>query len=170
MTEYNTFILDYPNEEVKRSFGRMLMSQYANVSRTDAYGAKISRALANDDIGGAIAVIHSLIQAVPDQNYIQNEEKFFHAIVHLIFTIVGSDVRSEVHTPIGRIDTLVITPKRIFLFEFKVNESAEAALQCIEDRHYVEALRHRGLPITGIGVSFSPKTKGVAEWKDRIFS
>ncbi|MDZ7878470.1 MAG: PD-(D/E)XK nuclease domain-containing protein [Saprospiraceae bacterium] len=96
----------------------------------------------------------------------KNREKFFHAIVHLIFTIVGSNVWSEVHTPIGRIDTMIVTPKRIFLFEFKLNETAEAAIQCIKDRHYADALRHRGLPITGVGVSFSTETKGVKEWKE----
>ena len=109
-------------------------------------------------------LIDSLVQAVPDQNYIQNEEKFFHAIIHLIFTMVGTDIRSEVHTPIGRIDSLVVTEKRIFLFEFKINESAAAALQSIKDRHYIDSLRHLNKPITAIGISFSPKTKGVQEW------
>ena len=106
-----------------------------------------------------------MIQAVPDQNYIKDEEKFFHAIIHLIFTMVGTDVRSEVHTPIGRIDTIVLTTERIFLFEFKLNESAENAIQAIKDRNYAASLRHRDLPITAVGVSFSVKTKGVSEWK-----
>ena len=81
--------------------------------------------------------------------------------------MIRSDVRSEVHTPIGRIDTLVRTTNRLFLFEFKVNESAADALQCIEDRRYAESLRHRGLPITGVGVAFSPLTKGIHEWKQK---
>jgi PD-(D/E)XK nuclease superfamily len=106
-----------------------------------------------------------LVQAIPDQNYIKDEEKFFHAIIHLIFTIVGTDVRSEVHTPTGRIDTIVVTKKRIFLFEFKINESADAAIECVRERRYAENLRHRNMPITAIGVSFSTKTKGVADWK-----
>ena len=167
MTEDNTFILDYPNEEVKRSFGQLLLSQFTETPKMATYGVDILRALRNNDIGSAIAVINSLIQAVPDHNYIKNEEKFFHAIIHLIFTIIGSDVRSEVHTPIGRIDTLIITTTRIFLFEFKLNESAQDAIKCIEDRRYAESLRHRNLPITGVGVSFSPTTKGVHEWKQK---
>ncbi|MDZ7876750.1 MAG: AAA family ATPase [Saprospiraceae bacterium] len=167
MTDDNTFILDYPNEEVKRAFGQFLLSHYTETPKMATHGTDILRALRSNDIGKAIAVINSLIQAVPDHNYIKNEEKFFHAIIHLIFTIIGSDVRSEVHTPIGRIDTLVVTSSRIFLFEFKLNESAADAIQCIEDRHYAESLRHRNLPITAVGVSFSPKTKGVAEWAQK---
>ena len=169
MTEDNTFILDYPNEEVKRAFGQLLLSQFTETPKMATYGVDILRALRKEDIGSAIKVINDLIQAVPDQNYIKNEEKFFHAIVHLIFTMIRSDVRSEVHTPIGRIDTLVRTTSRLFLFEFKVNESAEDALQCIEDRRYAESLRYLNLPITGIGVAFSPKIKGIQEWKQREF-
>jgi hypothetical protein len=30
-----------------------------------------------------------------------NEEKFFHALIHLIFTMVGTDVHYELHTPLG---------------------------------------------------------------------
>ena len=167
ITEYNTFILDYPNEEVQRAFGRLLLSQYTGTPVTAPYSAHISKALESNNVGRAIEVINSLIQAVPDQNYIKNEEKFFHAIIHLIFTIVGSDVRSEVHTPIGRIDTVVVTARRIFLFEFKINESAQEAIQCIEDRHYADSLRYRNLPITGVGVSFSAITKGIAEWEQK---
>ena len=167
MTEDNTFILDYPNEEVKRAFGQLLLSQYTETPKMATHGVDILRALRSNDIGRAIGLIHNLIQAVPDQNYIKNEEKFFHAIVHLIFTIIGSNVWSEVHTPIGRIDTLIITTTRIFLFEFKVNESAQDAIQCIEDRHYADSLRHRNLPITAVGVAFSPATKGIHEWEQK---
>ena len=167
MTEDSTFILDYPNEEVKRAFGQLLLSRYTETPQMATYGVDILRALRKEDIGSAIKVINDLIQAVPDQNYIKNEEKFFQAIVHLIFTMIRSDVRSEVHTPIGRIDTLVMTTTRIFLFEFKVNESAEDAIKCIEDRRYAESLRYKNLPITGVGVAFSPKIKGIQEWKQK---
>jgi len=165
-TEEGTYILNYPNEEVKRSFGQFLLSEYTNTRVTVPYGANILRALGKNDVGAAIEIISRLIQAIPDRNYVKSEEKFFHAIVHLIFTMVGTDVRYEMHTAIGRIDSVIITGERIFLFEFKVNESADAAIQCIRDRRYAEGLRHLNKPITGVGVSFSPKTKGVSEWKE----
>ena len=124
----------------------------------------ILRALDQNNLAEVINIIDNLVQSVPDQNYINDEEKFFHAIIHLIFTMVGSDPRSEMHTAIGRMDTVVITTDRIFLFEFKINGTKEEALQCIKDRRYAASLRLRNKPITGVGVVFSPKTKGVAEW------
>ncbi len=165
ITPYGNFTLNYPNKEVKRAFGQFLLGAFTHTSVNLPYIAHIVEAFDKNEVATVISIINNLIQAVPDQNYIKDEEKFFHAIIHLIFTIVGTDVRSEVHTPIGRIDTIVVTKNRIFLFEFKLNEPAEAAIQCIKDRNYAESLRHRNKPIIAIGVSFSTKTKGVAEWK-----
>lgn len=124
----------------------------------------ILRALEQNNLAEVISIIHNLIKAVPDQNYIKDQEKFFHAIIHLIFTMVGSDPRTEHYTGIGRIDTLIILPHRIFLFEFKMNETPEAAIQCIKDRGYADSLRHLNKPITGIGVVFSVEKKGVTDW------
>jgi hypothetical protein len=68
------------------------------------------------------------------------------------------------HTSIGRIDTVIITPYRIFLFEFKMDETPKQAIQCIKDRQYADSLRHLNKPITGVGVVFSIEKKGVADW------
>ena len=163
-TDRETFILNYPNKEVRKSFGQFLLSAYTHTPVTVPHGANILRALQQDNLAEVMTILDNLIQAVPDQNYIKNEEKFFHAIIHLIFTMVGSDPRSEMHTPIGRMDTVIMTQTRIYLFEFKLNQTAKDALQCIKDRNYAASLRHRNLPITGVGVVFSTKTKGVAEW------
>ena len=161
---HGKFVLNYPNEEVKRSFGQFLLREYTPTSLEVPYAANILEALENNNIARVMAILHDLIQAVPDQNYVKDEEKFIHAIVHLIFTMVGTDVHSEVHTPAGRIDTLVITEERIFLFEFKTSGTPEEAIQCIHDRNYAAHLRHRNKPITGIGVVFSRAKKGVESW------
>ena len=169
-TPYDTFILNYPTREVKQAFGQFLLSEYTHTPVTINYGANILRALDNNNLAGAVNIIHNLIQTVPDQNYIKDKEKFFHAIIHLIFTMIGTDVRSEVHVPVGRMDTIIITAHRIFLFEFKMNETPKDAIECIKDRNYAASLRHLNKPITGVGVVFSPQTKGVAGWdKEDLF-
>ncbi len=164
ITPSGKFVLDYPNHEVKQAFGQFLLSEFTNTAVTIPYGPNILDALDQNNLATVIKIINELVQAVPDQNYIKNEEKFFHAIIHLIFTMVGSDPRSEMHTAVGRMDTVIITNERIFLFEFKQEGTAKAAIQCIKDQHYTDSLRHRNKPITGVGVVFSTKTKGVAEW------
>jgi Predicted AAA-ATPase/PD-(D/E)XK nuclease superfamily len=164
VTPSGKFILNYPNREVKQAFGQFLLSEYTHTLVTVPYGANILDALNKDNLAEVIKIINNLIKSVPDQNYIKDQEKFFHAIIHLIFTMVGSDPRSEMHTSIGRIDTVIITSSRIFLFEFKMNETPKDAIKCIKDRKYADSLRHLNKPITGVGVVFSVEQKGVAEW------
>jgi hypothetical protein len=158
------FILDYPNKEVRQAFGQFLLSEYTHTPVTVPYGPNILEALDQNNLAEVIKIINELIQSVPDQNYIKDEEKFFHAIIHLIFTMVGSDPRTEMHTATGRMDTVIITTDRIFLFEFKIGGTADEAIQCIKDRNYAASLRLRNKPITGVGVVFSAKTKGVSVW------
>jgi hypothetical protein len=164
ISPHGNFILDYPNQEVRQAFGQFLLSEYTQTPITVPYGVNILQALDQNNLAEAINVINNLIQSVPDQNYVKSEEKFFHAIVHLIFTMVGSDPRTEMHTPTGRMDTVIITNDRIFLFEFKVDGTAAEAIQCIKDRNYAASLRLRNKPITGVGVVFSAAIKGIAAW------
>ncbi|MEO0044340.1 MAG: hypothetical protein RL329_3788 [Bacteroidota bacterium] len=165
VTEEGTFILKHPNQEVKQAFNRFLLGAYTHTRVTELHHLEISRALVRNDVGRVIEKLNHLIQSIPDQNYVKHEEKFFHSIIHLIFTMVGTDVHSELHSPIGRMDTVVITKTHVFLFEFKVGQSAESALQYIKDKRYADCLRYRELPIIGIGVSFLTTIKGIADYK-----
>jgi hypothetical protein len=164
ITPRGQFILNYPNYEVKKAFGQFLLSEFTHTPVTVPWGMNILEALDSNDLTKAIGIINALIQSVPDQNYVKSEEKFFHALIHLVFTMIGTDVRSEVHTPIGRIDTVVITADRIFLFEFKIDTTAKFAIQTIKERNYAANLRLRNKPITAVGVAFSAKTKGIDDW------
>jgi hypothetical protein len=166
VTPSGKFILNYPNKEVKQAFGQYLLSEYTHTPVTVPYGPNILEALDKNNLAEVIKIINGLIQSVPDQNYVKDEEKFFHAIIHLIFTMVGSDPRSEMHTAVGRMDTVIIRADRIFLFEFKIGGTADAAIQCIKDRQYADSLRLRNKPITGVGVVFSAATKGVTIWNE----
>ncbi len=163
-TNRGTFILDYPNKEVKQAFGQFLLSEYTHTPVTVPYASNIMYALEQQNLAEVIKIINELVQSVPDQNYIKDQEKFFHAIIHLIFTMVGSDPRSELHAHVGRMDMVLATSDRLFLFEFKLNETAKSALKSIKDRNYADHLRHFNKPITGVGVVFSVKTKGIADW------
>jgi hypothetical protein len=170
ITPRGKLVLDYPNYEVKKAFGQFLLSEFTHTPVTIPWGLNILEALDNNNLNEAIKIINELIQSVPDQNYVNSEEKFFHALIHLIFTMIGTDVRSEVHTPIGRMDMVVFTPDRIFLFEFKIGDTAKFAIQTIKDRNYAASLRYKNKPIVAVGVTFSTKTKGVENWDSEVLN
>lgn len=65
-------------------------------------------------------------------------EKYYQTIFYLLFKLIGLRVSAEVRTNDGRIDAVVETEHSIYLFEFKLNQDAEVALQQIQDREYYQ--------------------------------
>ena len=94
------------------------------------------------------------------------QEKYFHSIMHVLLGATGMQVYSEVQTNQnqGRMDTVITTPDRILIFEFKVDQPAAVALQQIRDKRYPERFRQDGKRTVLIGVSFSAEDRGVGEW------
>ena len=58
---------------------------------------------------------------------------FLHFIV---FKLVGFYTQVEYHTSKGRIDLVLQADKLIYVLEFKLDGTAEEALQQIHDKHY----------------------------------
>ena len=52
----------------------------------------------------------------------------------------------------------------VYIFEFKMNESAEAALKQIEETGYAEPYLASGKRIIKIGVNISDKKGTIDEW------
>ena len=71
----------------------------------------------------------------------------------------------EIRTSSGCIDFVVISPKTIFLFEFKLNKSAEEALKQIDEKEYEKKFSFEGKHVWKIGVNFSSEKRTVDEWK-----
>ena len=65
----------------------------------------------------------------------------------------------------GRVDFIVETPKYVYIFEFKLDGSAEEALAQIEERGYARPYASGPRPVYCIGASFSSATGTIGEWK-----
>jgi hypothetical protein len=65
----------------------------------------------------------------------------------------------------GRADAVMFFDNRIYIFEFKLNFSAEAAVQQIHDRGYYQQFLGQNKEIYLIGINFSGATKSVQEMR-----
>jgi hypothetical protein len=84
--------------------------------------------------------------------------------VHLHFRYLGLFMQSEVHTSDGRMDAVVNTPTHIYLLEFKIDQSAEAALAQIRQKGYADKFRLENKPVVGVGINFDTAKKAVGDW------
>jgi len=64
---------------------------------------------------------------------------------------------------------MVQTDTHIYVIEFKLDESADAAMQQIEAKNYVEKYRNNNKSIIGLGINFSSTSKSVAGWETKQF-
>jgi hypothetical protein len=62
-------------------------------------------------------------------------------------------------------DILVQTHQFVYILELKMDQSADIALQQIEEKQYDKPFEGDGRTIYKIGVNFSSETRRVTEWK-----
>ena len=77
---------------------------------------------------------------------------------------MGQFTEAEVRSARGRADAVVKTPDQIYVFEFKLNGTAEQALQQIDDRGYLIPYLVDGREIVKVGVEFSAETRNISRW------
>jgi hypothetical protein len=165
--ESGLLTLDYPNKEVRDAMLEHLIEGFVGVDTefSAALIIKLRKAFLTDDLEQVFRILQGVFRGLPYQLYEKTPERFYHAAVHLLFTYLGLRVHSEVCTSDGRADCVVETDSRVYILEFKLDESAEVALAQIRQKKYYQAWWNKGKPVTGLGVNFSSETRNIAEWK-----
>ena len=165
--EDRVYILGFPNEEVKYGFLNSLMPEYVN--NVGAGSGKdilsLKRSLDKGDLERIRNVFTALFASLPYPSGQRPYEHYFQTILYLVFMLLDQYVHSEIHSFQGRADCVVETKNYVYLFEFKRDESADAALQQIEENGY--ALPYAADPRTlyQIGVNFDSEQRMLSEWK-----
>jgi len=164
------YILGYPNREVEAAMYNHLIAAFGEGSPLDSSEPvfHLRDALYADDLEQVIRIVNSLFKNIPSLHFARQSEFLYHALLHLTFHYLGVFIDSEVHTSDGRIDAVVHTPNRIYLLEFKLDESADAALRQIREKGYAEKYRLHGKPIIGVGINFSSAKKAVDDWTQEV--
>jgi hypothetical protein len=159
--------LGYPNKEVEDSLTDALLSAYRNLfpgNDSMAVTNDLGKALKNNNIPQMIKALDALLSTIPYDHWKAESESIFHIILHLSFKRLGLDVRSEVHSAIGRCDILVFTTQYIYALELKLNSSALTALNQIFEKEYLRSYQTDARKKVGIGINFSSEKRAVEEF------
>ena len=161
------YTLTFPNEEVKYGFLESLITEYipdcGSGSGIDIF--TLRRYIEHGELESVRNVLTALFARITYTASDTLFEHYFQAVIYLVFTLLGKFALCEMHTFTGRIDCKVETKKFIYLFEFKRDESADKALQQIEDKSYALPFVADGRKIYKIGVSFDSGQRILADWK-----
>jgi hypothetical protein len=162
-----TLVLDYPNREVEQSMSNYILAELLHTNHTSSSIPvfNIKEAFLKNDVEKVIKIINSILKDVPNPLIKGKKEDFYHALVHLHFRYLGLLMDSEVNTSDGRMDAVVKTTTHVYVLEFKLNESAEKALQQIKDKDYPAKYVSENKQIQMIGINFNSRKKAIGSWK-----
>lgn len=172
----DSYLLDFPNDEVRRGFLTMMANDYLK-PKDGNISSWIVDSLILLEEGETTEFRDSLTAFLSSIAYDSHDsvktpeatEKYFQYTFYLILRLIGeSNCRliNEKRQAIGRVDCIIELKDYVYIFEFKLDGSADEALRQIEEKNYAKPYLADKRQIISIGVNFSSETMTVEEWKE----
>ena len=163
--ERNLYWLGYPNYEVRQAFLKYLAESFSQVDAEslEGYIWKIIDELEEVAIEEFMKTLSIFFANIPYDIQLK-DEKYYQSIFYIIFTLLGLKVKAEVRTNQGRIDAVVELENKIYIFEFKLQDTVEQALAQIKGKKYYEKYLGQSKKIILLGINFDQKTRNIGDW------
>ena len=165
----NTYILGFPNLEIRSTFTDSLIMRFiGNDDIRASWLMALRTACYGGDEDGVERCMRDYYAAFPYDAFPKGREKNYQIAFNAVFVMLSVPNDFEKRTYRGRIDSVVAAGKHLWIFELKVDGSADDALKQIEEKDYAGRyayLRKQGITIHKIGLSISSETREIAEWK-----
>ena len=159
------YTLDLPNNEIRIGLMESLLPNY--IQRDSYKGnttvAEMYRALYKDDLDGMLRLLQTYLLTIPQCDN-TNYEGHYQQLLYVIFSLLGRYVDVEVRTSNGRVDMVMNSGKALYLFELKLNQSAEAAMNQINLKDYPSRFALSELPIIKVGINFDMEKHSLMDW------
>ena len=172
--DFNTYLLDYPNGEVKQGLITLLANDYLQLKGLAvSWVQRIVTAMRDGDLEQVRKLFTAFLAETPYSMRPKKDQKdrelYFHYTFYLLMRLISCyTVYTEKQLSEGRADCIIETPKYVYIFEFKLDGTADEALQQILDRGYAKAYEADARPLYIIGASFSSKTGTIDDWRNEI--
>ena len=162
---FRIYTLGFPNEEVEYGFLNFAAPFYTPVSERDTafYIGKFVHELETGDVEAFLNRMEAFFADFPYELNTKTE-RHYQVVFYLVFKLMGQFTDVEVRSSRGRADAVVRTLQYIYVFEFKLNGTAEEALQQIDDKGYLIPYQADGRKLIKIGVEFSAEKRNLNRW------
>ena len=168
--EYNRmgdlYMLDIPNNEIRIGLMESLLPNYVQV---DTYKgtttvAEMYLALLEENLDEMLRLLQAYLLTIPQCDN-TNYEGHYQQLLYVIFSLLGRYVDVEVRTATGRVDMVMRTAQKLYLFELKLNRSAEAAMKQIDLKNYPARFALCQLPVVKVGINFDAEQHTITDWQ-----
>lgn len=179
-SEGEIYTLSIPNQEVRVGYTEGLLPIYTGLEGEyvqSGFALKFWRALKQNDVDLAMREMQAFMAGIP---YVEgfkrklaetaNAEGFYEYTLYLIFSMLNVYIQTQVKCAGGRVDMIVHMPDTIYVFEMKVNGTAEEALHQIDDKGYALPFQTNQRQVVKIGVKFNAETRIPESWAIEIIN
>lgn len=166
--EFELYSLNFPNAEVRYGFLESLTcTVLGNKDAESPLSLKqMVLALRSGNVAGFMDRLEGLFAGIPYPEGTEPDyEREWRNQIYLILSLMGQNVRCEVHSSRGRADCIAETRDYVYVFEFKVDRSADEALAQIEEKGYVLPYKADSRTVYKVGANFSSEKRNILEWK-----
>lgn len=165
--EFDSYILGFPNKEVEQGFTKFLLPIYTHASYSTPSSFSLGAFVRDLRQGRPDDFMKRMAALMADTDYrvVGNSELYFQNAFYLIAKLLGFYVQVERATSNGRIDMTIQTNDYIYILEFKLDKTADAALQQINDKEYALPFATDQRKLYKIGINFSLKKRCIDGWK-----
>ena len=163
---FRLYSLGFPNREVEEGFVKYLVPFYSpcKVEKPQLFIDNFVKDVESGNVESFMQRVQRFFDG-GDYQVVGKAELYFQNTLWALFKLLGLYVDVERHTTDGRMDILVHTPQFVYILELKIDQSADVALQQIEEKQYAKPFEGDGRTIYKIGVNFSSETRRMTEWK-----
>nr|VFK60758.1 MAG: PD-(D/E)XK nuclease superfamily protein [Candidatus Kentron sp. UNK]VFK69455.1 MAG: PD-(D/E)XK nuclease superfamily protein [Candidatus Kentron sp. UNK] len=160
------YTLDYPNREVREGFLIHLIEGFSGSESENVANDlwRLRNALATGKPDTFFVILTGIFSGIPYDIQVR-QERYYQSLFYLIFRLMGMHIHVEVRTATGRIDATVDLESGVWIFEFKLDSSADAALTQIREKNYAAPYVASGKPIYLVDANFDSKKRNVNAWK-----
>jgi hypothetical protein len=159
--------IGFPNYEVELSFEQDLLGLYLgvdNVPKVDDCAQRMYKALASQNYSAVIEELNNQLSFIPGK-LLKRAESYYHTVAAMALRYSGAAVNIEEWVSTGIIDNTVTIGDFVYIFEFKIDKTADVALAQIHKKKYYAKFLGTGKKVILFGITFNTAKKCVADYK-----
>ena len=158
-------VLGIPNQEVRSAIRTGWFDSFVKIPATefDTLVDVAKRQVASGDVDGLVnETLYRIYAKIPPTWKIRSEADAKRHFL-LFMEMIGAKVAAEEGSARGYADAIVETKAFVWVFEFKFNKSAKAAIAQIRTKGYADAYKADKRPVTLVGVNFRSAKRNIDE-------
>ena len=156
--------LGFPNGEVRTAFSKAMANAFSELNPVESTSllTQMVNALRAGDVDDMLDALSCFFANIPADITVKRE-KYYQSLFYAVFVLIGARIQAECWTNRGRIDAVVETADDVYVFEFKLDDTAQSALRQIDERGYYEKYLRAGKRLTLVGAAFDSEMRNLSD-------